>query len=335
MDVVAPVKPGWTLVDLCNLISKTLLGEDAGTLREHPDLDQSSLLVLPVWAWVKPGRSLGRKERAGPLFPARVRWDDDGPTVRLVDPGTAVSLRWSIDGLGITDEGTCKVEPDPHEGLRLVEGTLPPNVTADADHLAAGDDHAPGSAQWLAETGEHARWELLQLLETVTRTALERAHAGLVAEYAHQVYGDPSAASGPILHPETLETMRLRIVYGTGDEKSGKEPPMTRVLRDMHDPATFTNVEPQRWLRVRVGKLARNWVSREAGDPEEGPRIRRVARELGVTDPGQVSAALDGIGTKRVEDALALAPNPDALGVPFNPRSGDIGLLDSRLHARR
>lgn len=332
MDVVAQVTPGWTLVELCELISKTLLGDHARDLHDSPEVEGSSLLVLPAWSWVEPDRSLGRKQRTGTLFPVRVHWD--GPTVRLTEPGATVQLHWCIDGLGVADDGSCVIEPDLDRGLRLLDGTLPPNIDA-APVGVGGPGNAVSDLHRVIADGDHAHWEMMQLLERATSVALERAHFGLVADYSQQVFGDPAAASGPLLHPETLETLRFQMVYGSGDEDPAKDPPMTRVLRDMHAPGTFTNVEPQRWLRVRIGKLARDWVARAAGDPNEGPRIRRAARELGGDpDPEQLSTTL-GIGMKRVKAALSLSPNPDAAGVPFDPHHGvDTTLVGGRTRRR-
>lgn len=302
-----------SMEELCSLIEHTLYAEQIKTvLAEHPDTN--SVLVLPMWAWVRPEANLGHKgARAGEgaLFPVRVHWD--GPLVQPWDAAES-TLDWRIDGLGVTAEGTQKI---PAEDSSIPFQAKQPQVV-DQDTLRT-----------MLSDGEAARWQFLQLLELIVGSALERQHIVLMREYSTLAHGDPTVSNAPILHEEALEALRMRLVYGDNDDEG--ESLMMGVIRSSHT-QSFAKVEPQRWLRVYVSKIARDKIRREIGDPEAGPLVRRTARAIGTEDPEQIAAALDGIGVKRVKDALDFAPHPDALAVRLQFYAGDEG--DDWLHSQ-
>jgi len=309
--------------------------------------DHASLVALPAWTWRPAGISMGRKDDHGRLLmPVRVRWEGDeerpesddghdagqiagqaGPILlRPASLGTSESVRlgWSVDSLGVMEHGSTLVHQSGWSdwlGAGIVErpacGEADVPRLIDAPVLDRDAQHRI-LCGWV-EDGITARWEFLQLLDAAVEKALHRAHMTLVAEYSEQVYGDPHASTRPILHEEALEALRSRIVYGEPDSDSDDQDDslMLRLIAQTHDLSLFDNVDPQRWLRVKVGRICRYWVRSEVGDPEAGPKIRRTAKALGLDDPEKVAAALHGIGPGRVEAALSLAPHPDAGALRF------------------
>lgn len=306
------------LDNLCGLIERTLLADQAQEVLDT--CDTHMVVVLPMWAWTRPNASLGRKQQRCDEFPVRLHWD--GPLVRPM-PHATTSLTWCIDGLGVSDEGTQRVDLPP--------GCHDTTVPYRSRQLEVADT---SRLEELVADGNAARWEFLQLLEQVTAAALERCHALLVREYSMQAYGDPNKHTQPILHKETLEALRIRLVYGDNDHGDS---PMMGLIRASHR-QDFAKVEPQRWLRAAAWKRVRDAVHDEAGDPQDGALIRRTARTLGSDDPTKIAAALQGVGPKRIAAALALAPHPDAapLHLMFYPDdSQDVWLNGQLTQSRR
>lgn len=329
-----PARRDESMVDLCGLIARTMRGQAATRLldswRRGGLPERAQIVALQAWLWRPAGITMGRKDQYGALLvPVRVRWDGQPDGALIVRDADAtdgeVSLNWSTDALGVNDAGTAvlrrttwagftgagSLEQDADGGTEIPRAIDAPVLDRDEQHRVL--------CGWI-EDGIEARWQFLSLLDDALDKALHRAHMALVAEYSEQIYGDPNASSRPVLHEESLEALRSRLVYGDEDDFSDAAREgslMMRLITDTHDVGVFDNVDPQRWLRVKIGQLARYWVRREVGDPEAGPKIRRTARELGIDDPEKVAAALNGIGTRRVAAALGLAPHPDAGALRF------------------
>src|SRR5699024_2336887 len=126
----------------------------------------------------------------------------------------------------------------------------------------------------LQEAGELARWELLTCLEDFAHRQVPTVATSIFREVADVDETQPAPA---LLDTQQLEVVVTEVIYGT----SGADSRILRSLDRCLDPATTRKVDPIRYLTTQVRRDLADQVRVAIGDPQVGPRVRRVARSLG------------------------------------------------------
>lgn len=308
------------LDSLCAWLDAMAVGSAAKSLLEAGDLPQAGAVVaLPTWSWVLPSVDVGRKgvgyDQVPLRLPVRLSWSC-GP-VLVHRAGDDDVLQWNGSGLGRTDQGR----------MRMGEA----RAAVLAENLLGWDDQLPeaatvtimGSSQIRAElgrlavAGDHARWELMAHLETrYVGREMTLAAARVVAEVSD------GADQG--LDELTIETLTARFVYG--DPGQDAPSPLARLLEHALTPTQFHRVDPGRWLVVALRRDTERFIRHYLGDPGVGPKVRRLARELGSGSLDDLVAAYqerhprDRVAHHRARSALAVAAGPLLAGRTLDRR---------------
>lgn len=296
-----------TLRKVTAAISLMVRGRAAQRLLDNPELvpDRAAILVSRSWQWLHPRVDVGRKNKApgGAIYvmPCRIAWS--GGEVRLVEPGEQLQLLWVLAGLGHTARGQVDVRVDDtraivsREGSELLTGSL---AVRDRDEILAW-------ARNMVELANAAHWLMMINLGRYLPGALDRAHAVVRAD----VLGEHPRTHIPLLDQTKLQSLADEMLLGE-DDRPGSVP---RLLEKLLSPVAFTRADPLRVIQVFLNRDAKAAVQAAVGDPHIGPKVRKVAREIGTTDVEAVVAAYserhpgDRLGTKRAADALSVAPD--------------------------
>lgn len=319
---------GW-LDRLCIALEAVLAGEQAAKTLAAGAVDDGltdhshvSVVRLPMWIWRLPSIDVGRKAAArgggSLLLPIRLQWRE-GP-LRILAEGTH-RLGWEARGMGYDLKGVAEVAavrfPNPPAGAGGLEH----------DRLEVGLIPAGNAARELeriATDGDLAWWQASGMIEPILLRALHRAHA--------VVGGDLRSDGGNLIDPTDIEIIRDNLVLGDGARDSSH---IGRLLSRCLAPQTFTSVDPMRYITASLRRDAEEALRRHIGDPRLGPKIRRLAEEMGDKDVrGLVDAynaryPSDHLGASRAEIALEIGRRPPATTVPIGHLEAvaDTGLL--------
>ena len=152
----------------------------------------------------------------------------------------------------LDDAGGTVLACTSNPGSRVDTRTgLPERVTA---HAMSRTPIVHELAQ-IAAAGRRARWDLLQLLERITRAAVIKAHSRV----SNEVAGPAGTSSRPTVLDETdLEVVVDTLLLG---EDGGRSSPVNRMLDRCLRPDTFHRVDPLRYIVVTL---------RRDADPDPG-----------------------------------------------------------------
>lgn len=288
------------------LHGRAAAGVDAG------DSD-AAVVILPQWLWRVPAIDVGRKGRDAGGHPVRLPIRIDWPSALLVmQRGTSETLPWRATGMGhdlsgqvtvtVADSATVQRHAETHVSPGR-DGSIPTAVTA-----------VPMSPVAVAETlsscvddGNLAWWELLDGLEPLARAKLSRAHTALSID----VSGSVDAPA--LLDPVSMDSLVDAMVLGSQEQDA----PLARILERAMTPGTLVRVDPAKYISESLRRDAYASVRQRVGDPHVGSKVRRLARELGTSDPEVLARGFqrrypnqDGVGSKRITAALSVAAAP-------------------------
>lgn len=298
-----------TSEQLCTLLDQMIWARCA-TEQARPR-HRVRLHALPPTMWIRPARGVGghKAARTGTL-PATINWRNG--TLHAADPATGhpVSAGWSVDAAGTHLAGAI----DLAEGLTDLgrpTGTMWPAHRAPV--LSAYQ--ATRLLDEFIERGELARWTMLAHLE---RFAQECVHQ-VAASICREITGiEEHETAVRLLDDQQLDLVVTHVVYGS----SGPDSRILRSLDRCLDPATTWNVDPIRYLTTQIRRDLADQVRVAVGDPQVGPRVRRVARSLGIgAGLEQIISRYndlhpsDRVSTTRAIRALTVAPSLESTAV--------------------
>ncbi|GAA1486216.1 hypothetical protein GCM10009625_30200 [Brachybacterium fresconis] len=298
-----------TSAQLCTLLDQMIWARCAK--EQARPRHRVRLHALPPTMWIRPARGVGghKANRTGTL-PATIAWRDGA--LRAADPARvdSVAAGWSVDAAGIHLDGAIDLA-EGHGELGRPTGAMWP--THRAPLLSAYE--ATRLLDEFIEHGELARWTMLTHLE---RFAHECVHH-VADSICREITGvEDHEAAGRLLDDQQLDLVVTHVVYGS----SGPDSRILRSLDRCLDPATTRNVDPIRYLSTQIRRDLADQVRVAVGDPQVGPRVRRVARSLGIgAGLEQIISRYndlhpsDRVSTTRAIRALTVAPSLESTAV--------------------
>lgn len=293
----------WRIGILCDAFHDIIVGQEAAALLADPDAlpEYGALFAAPSYVFGYASIAMGRKEYAKSgqrlMMPGRLTWTTG--TLTVLADGETLDAGWSFAGLGRSGMGTTTVTTshvaDEHTDPSTVPATQ--RVEVLPRHLLVSRLEA------LVMAGKTARWSCIAYLEQHVVTAVQRAHHSVVQELETLV---PVTA---VLDPTKLETVADHMLLGD-DDHPGKVSQL--IDRMTGEPRVFRNVEPLKYIKEALRRDANAEVRKAIGDPHIGPKVRKVARELGTRDVATVVAAYrkqypnDKLSETRAQQALTV-----------------------------
>lgn len=303
---------------LCDLMHAFSTGEAAKRLLDDDLLpDEGIVLVAPTWTWMLSRVDVGRKDRrvgGGEryLMPVRVSVESGSVLVRPADAGDDFNLSWAAAGLGHSATGVINVRATTHApalGARVESGQSYPGVPMAVSTPVMSRREIGAALDEIVERSQAARWEIITIFERYVRDSLRRAHASVSIELESHV-GHVSA----LVDQTKMEGLATQMLLGD-DTRPGKVLPLIdRCLV----PGAFLRVEPLKYIRDSLRRDANQVLRQAIGDPGIGPKIRKVAREVGSRDVDTVVEAYqarypkDRLSRDRAEAALRIDADPMA-----------------------
>lgn len=287
--------------DLCTLLDRMSWAR-AAAAQARPSRP-ARVHALPPTMWIHPAPGTGGAKAAGDkVLPAAVAWH--GGTIRVTAADESPSIGWGVDAAGTIRSGSTTLAPGASSEWRPEDHVW---TVHHSPALSARD--AGRTLDELQEAGELARWELLTCLEGFAHRQVPTVATSIFREVADV---DESQLAPALLDAQQLEVVVTEVIYGTSGAGS-------RILRSLDrclDPVTTRKVDPIRYLTTQVRRDLADQVRVAIGDPQVGPRIRRIARALGTG--ASLEAIIgrynrvhpsDRISTTRAIRALTVAPS--------------------------
>lgn len=282
---------------MCRHLSAITLGKSAQAAKIETS-GAHRVHALPTFAWVRP--QSGPKAESGQLHAIKVVWE--GGPVHVVKGHRDVDVPWTAKGLGMTLRGST----------RLSAGFGGPHGLSPSPEHHAEPLMAPAAAQRLLELSdgaEIARWEALMLLESWVSSMSARLNRSVSAEIT-----DGEMRAGALDREQLSETV-TKVVFGEG-ERVGR---MWSALDRVTDPESSLAVDPIHFLFTEANRSMTEGIRDKVDDPQIGPKIRRLARHLGIgTDLDALIEEYrrlypsDRLGRARAIKALTSAPRLEA-----------------------
>lgn len=292
-----------TSEQLCTLLDQMIWARSATDLpRPH---HRVRLHALPPTMWIRPARGVGghKTTRTGSL-PATIAWHH-GP-LHAADPArtSPVSTAWTVDAAGTHLDGVIDLTEGPAEVGRPSGAMWPAHRAPVLTPYEANQ-----ALEGYVEAGEIARWSMLTHLEQFAHENVHRVAASICREITGIEDHEAAAA---LLDDQQLDQVVTHVIYGA----SGPDSRILRSLDRCLDPATTRNVDPIRYLTTQIRRDLADQVRVAIGDPQVGPRVRRVARSLGIGAGLEAIIARyndlhpsDRVSTTRAIRALTVAPS--------------------------
>lgn len=307
-----------TSEQLCTLLDQMIWARSA-TGMERPR-HRVRLHALPPTMWIRPARGVGghKTARTGSL-PATIAWHH-GP-LHAADPTrtSPVSTGWTVEAAGTHLDGVIDLT-EGHTVLGRPSGSMWPAHRAPV--LTAYE--ATRTLDKYVEAGELARWSMLTHLEQFAHENVHRVAASICREITGIEAHETAAA---LLDDQQLDQVVTDVVYGSTG-------PDSRILRSLDrclDPATTRNVDPIRYLTTQIRRDLADQIRVAIGDPQVGPRVRRVARSLGIGAGLEAIIARyndlhpsDRVSTTRAIRALTVAPSLESTAVRTTVEVRDV-----------
>ncbi|MGO1286760.1 MAG: hypothetical protein ACTHUU_16745 [Brachybacterium sp.] len=278
------------------------------------------LHALPPTMWIRPARGVGghKATRTGSL-PATIAWRDGA--LHAADPAAEVpaSAGWSVDAAGIHLDGAIDLT-EGHGELCRPTGSMWP--THRAPVLSAYE--ATRLLEEFIERGELARWTMLSHLEQFAHECVHHVADSICREITGI---EDHETAVRLLDDQQLDLVVTHVLYGSAG-------PDSRIMRSLDrclDPATTRNVDPIRYLTTQIRRDLGDQVRVAIGDPQVGPRVRRVARSLGtgagleqIIDRYNGLHPSDRVSTTRAIRALTVAPSLESTAVRNIVEASDV-----------
>jgi len=336
-DIASPVpgygagdRHGW-LDSMCTLLEKIIVGRHAGVFLEDPEglPETAALAQLPIWWWTRPSAPLGRKDRSADgghlLLPVRINWVP-APVV-VLPAGTELRARWSAVGLGRSGTGETVLSIDPaHTGEPgYPSGTQ--MIGARAQFPQMTRRQLVVGLRRLVTDGRQARWEALMALQPWVDRAVRNAHTAVAWEIGGRE--QPDLAAPAVLDPVGLDAVATRLMLG--EDGHDGEGLVGNLLDRCLLPATFSKVEPSRYIFTTLKRDAEQEIRREIGD-RIGPKVRAMMRtilsegasiaemEEQLVSRYNIRYPYDMLSHRRASRALNAAADPMALTRPLSER---------------
>lgn len=298
-----------TSEQLCTLLDQMIWARCAS---EHPrPRHRVRLHALPPTMWIRSSHGVGgRKTARTGTLPATVAWRD-GP-LHAADPtrDALIAARWQVDAPGIHLDGNINLT-EGFDDLGRPTGSMWPAHRAPVLSASEAGQRLDG----LIEAGELARWELLTHLEQYAKENVHKVAASICREITGIAEHETAVR---LLDDQQLDQVVTQVVYGS----AGPDSRILRCLDRCMDPATTRNVDPIRFLTTQVRRDLCDQVRVAIGDPQIGPRVRRVARALGtgagleqIIDRYNELYPSDRVSTVRAMRALTVAPSLESAAV--------------------
>lgn len=299
-----------TSEQMCTLLDQMIWARSA-TDQPRPR-HRVRLHALPPTMWIRPAHGVGghKTMRTGSL-PATIAWHH-GP-LHAANPTrqTPVSTAWTVDAAGTHLNGVIDLTEGRASDLGRPSGAMWPAHRAPV--LSAYE--ATRMLEEFVEAGELARWSMLTHLEQFAHENVHRVAASICREITGNDAHETAAA---LLDDQQLDQVVTHVVYGSTG-------PDSRILRSLDrclDPATTRNVDPVRYLTTQIRRDLADQVRVAIGDPQVGPRVRRVARSLGIGAGLEDIIARyndlhpsDRVSTTRAIRALTVAPSLESTAI--------------------
>lgn len=307
---------GW-MSSWCDTLAMVIAGQDAQALLDSGLPRAAGVVVLPSFTWQHSGIDMGRKDRARGggrlLMPVRVVWSHG--TVVLVEPGQSVEVSWEASGLGVNLEGSVTLtaaEPG-WEVLSFLSANVPPEGTK-VKILPADDLRTKLAA--ISSDGGDAWWHAITSLQTYVEMAVRNAHKYITRDTVPDKDKCPDTLT--LLDEQALVSCADRLMLGD-PERPDEPSSVVRLLKRSLEPGAFSRVDPEMFTQRAIRRDAQLEVRRYVGDPPTGSKIRRTARDLGITSPenGGAEQVLweyqrrhpgDRMGLDRIRRAMQVRP---------------------------
>lgn len=297
----------WRLGLLCDDFHHIIAGQEAERLLADIDSlpEAAGVWVAPSWVWIYSGIKLGRKELSKNTgqrmrMPARAMWNTG--TVVIVAEHASLHAMWSFAGLGHSGYGTTTVTTGSTTTDHTDHTTLPDRIEVEI----LTKHQIVARLEELVATGKQARWNAITYLETHVADSLRRAHHSVTMELA------ATAGEFTVVVDDTkLETIADHMLLGD-EAHPGK---VSQLLDRCLAPRTFENVEPLKYIKQTLRRDANTEIRRAIGDPHIGPKVRRVAADLGTRDLDTIIAAYrvrypqDRLSSTRAAEAMNVGPD--------------------------
>lgn len=307
-----------TSEQLCTLLDQMIWARCAS--EQARPRHRVRLHALPPTMWIRPAQGVGgHKATLTGTLPATIAWHHGA--LHAANPATVrpVSAGWSVDAAGTQLDGTIDLT-EGHAEFGRPTGTMWP--THRAPVLSAYE--ATRLLDEVIERGELARWTMLAHLEQFAHESVHQVAASICREITAIEEHETAVR---LLDDQQLDLVVTDVLYGSAG-------PDSRILRSLDrclDPETTRNVDPIRYLTTQIRRDLGDQVRVAIGDPQVGPRVRRVARSLG-TGVGleQIIARYndlhpsDRVSTSRAIRALTVAPSLESIAVRNVLEASDV-----------
>lgn len=299
---------------------------------------RGAVVCLPAWAWMQPSIRMGRKAvpdsgRGKLVMPVPVTWSSD----LLLVPATrsATDVQWKAMGMGRSSLGITTISVDTASattGELLDAGSGLPADTVHRRPVTGSELRRQLRA--IAEDGEKAHWELLEMLAPKVQRSARKA----VKVFQYEVARLPRnlLADGAV-DPTTVSLVETRMLYGENDSDPTRAA-VWRLIERSLKPHQFRNTDPLRYVRLSLDRDAAEELRRTIGDPRIGPRVRRV---YGDVRPGSVAELVDAynerhrsdrLGVRRALASLLVARDPNAGLSMDDPDVGTVLTIQTAFH---
>lgn len=263
--------------EFCGYLARAARGRAlAAVAKARPGNRPGSLVLLPVFAWLPPAISAGRKTRnpAGPAFTLPVRLTYDTGEALILRAGQSKTVGVRARGMGHDIEGAVTVSSVPGlaPGAAAVElggDGLPSRIEAG---VTASVSRA---ARQAADDASLARWEAaMSFLLPYAEQAADRAISVLRS----------SAGSGCVparVRDAVIDKLAYGITRGADEPGRGGQPPLLRLVDRCCEPDAFGRADPARIVSLAIRRDARDAAQSVTGDTRLGPKLRGLAGEIG------------------------------------------------------
>lgn len=276
-----------SLMSLSEYLTAIAHGRAAEAHLERPEKlpELACLWVPPVFAWMDPSVSVGRKNKGKDgtelLMPHRMEWKSDIMVLEISMSEVHAKYwrpSWRTRTLGSQAKGSTKLIPtwEEHQVVHLNEDDSAP-TSAVVPLLARIDLIA--RLQQIAEDGRVATWNLItQVIEPMLRDIVQRKHSSVSKEVAGHIGGEER----PLLDPIDIEEVVAKMVLGDGESPGSK---VHAIVDKLILPESLLKVEPMRRLVGDLNRDAKWAVLSKLEDPRVGSFVRRAWASYGRPGP--------------------------------------------------
>lgn len=296
-------------------------GYDSAALESLDGRKPYAVALLPHYTKVLSDTKAGTR-----LVDAHLAWAH-GTVVAVPRSGEALTLPWSVVEHGKKHSGTAQLAVTSSGEWDLTG--YPEHTELPVAYGGVSRGYKRMRAR-LAEDGKTAAWRLLADLETHVTRALEAANRTVARELEGDTRPDDEIdlfvdrSNHGAVDAITLENLAGELMYGKDGSSDGSV--LLRLITRCA--TTAINQQPVgSYLAVNILSAAEVAIRRYLNDPHIGRKVRRLARELSITDLDTLLAAYrkahpqDELGRRRAINALSAGKTLDATSSPMDSAS--------------